>query len=72
MCPLCVGTAAWLASSGTSAGGVAAVLYRLRRRKLTEGTSDVAVVEPGGTYVRSLHAAGRETLSFGRRSDEAR
>ena len=32
MCPLCLGTAAWLFSSGTSAGGVAALI--LRRRAL--------------------------------------
>jgi hypothetical protein len=37
MCPLCIGTAAWLASGGTSAvGGVTAwVLKRRKRRKIT-------------------------------------
>ena len=32
MCPLCIGTAAWLVSSGTSTGAVAALI--LRRRAL--------------------------------------
>ena len=72
MCPMCIGTAAWLATSGTSAGGVAAVLYRLRRRKLTEYTADVGVIEPGGNSVRSLRPTGREALSYGRHSDEDR
>jgi hypothetical protein len=33
MCPLCIGTAAWLVSSGTSAGGVAALTLRRRTRR---------------------------------------
>jgi hypothetical protein len=33
MCPLCIGTTALLVSSGTSAGGLAALLARLRNRK---------------------------------------
>ena len=33
MCPLCIGTAALLASSGASAGGLAALLFRQRARK---------------------------------------
>jgi hypothetical protein len=34
MCPLCIGTAAWLVSSGTSAGGaVAALILRRRTRR---------------------------------------
>ena len=33
MCPLCIGTAAWLVSSGTSAGGIAALVFRRRVRK---------------------------------------
>ncbi len=32
MCPLCIGTVTLLASSGTSAGGLAALLLRLRKR----------------------------------------
>jgi hypothetical protein len=31
MCPLCIGTAAWLVSGGTSAGGLAAVLLKQRK-----------------------------------------
>jgi hypothetical protein len=33
MCPLCIGTAAWLVSSGASAGGIAALVFRRRTRK---------------------------------------
>jgi hypothetical protein len=33
MCPLCIGTATLLVSSGTSAGGLATLLFRLRTRK---------------------------------------
>ena len=33
MCPLCIGTATLLVSSGTSAGGLATLLFRLRARK---------------------------------------
>jgi hypothetical protein len=34
MCPLCIGTAAaWIVSSGTSAGGVAALILRRRGRR---------------------------------------
>jgi hypothetical protein len=33
MCPICIGTAALLASGGTSAGGLAALLFRQRIRK---------------------------------------
>ena len=33
MCPLCIGTTALLVSSGTSTGGLAALLVRLRNRK---------------------------------------
>ncbi len=33
MCPLCIGTATLLVSGGTSAGGFAALLVRLRTRK---------------------------------------
>jgi len=39
MCPLCIGTAAWLASGGGTsvAGGVAAwVLKRRKRRKISK------------------------------------
>ena len=35
MCPLCIGTATFLVSSGTSAGGIAAVVFRLWNRKNT-------------------------------------
>jgi hypothetical protein len=45
MCPLCIGTAAWLASGGgTSAvGGVTAwVLKRRKRRKDTKNTAPAA------------------------------
>jgi len=31
MCPLCIGTATWLVSSGTSAGGIAAFILRRTR-----------------------------------------
>ena len=35
MCPLCIGTAAWLASGGTSAaGGVAAWVLKRRKRRV--------------------------------------
>jgi hypothetical protein len=33
MCPVCIGTAALLVSSGTSAGGFAALFVRQRARK---------------------------------------
>jgi hypothetical protein len=33
MCPFCIGTAAWVVSGGTSAGGIATWLVRLRMRK---------------------------------------
>jgi hypothetical protein len=33
MCPLCIGTAALLVSSGTSAGGLATLLFRRRAVK---------------------------------------
>jgi hypothetical protein len=33
MCPLCIGTAAWLVSGGTSASGVAALILRRRALK---------------------------------------
>ncbi len=35
MCPLCIGTAAWLASGGTSAaGGLAAWVLKRRKRRV--------------------------------------
>jgi len=33
MCPLCIGTAAWLISGGTSGGGIVALLLTRRTRK---------------------------------------
>lgn len=44
MCPLCIGTAAWLASGGTSAmGGVTAwVLKRRKRRKIAKDQAPAA------------------------------
>jgi hypothetical protein len=33
MCPLCIGTATLLVSSGTSVGGLATLLFRLRTPK---------------------------------------
>lgn len=44
MCPLCIGTAAWLASGGTSAaGGFAAwVLKRRKRRKVAQDPTPAA------------------------------
>jgi hypothetical protein len=44
MCPLCIGTAAWLASGGTSAaGGIAAwVLKRRKRRKIEKDPTPAA------------------------------
>jgi hypothetical protein len=37
MCPLCIGTAALIASSGSSAGGLAAVVIKRLARKDPEG-----------------------------------
>ena len=49
MCPLCVGTAALLASGGTSAGGLTALL--LRRRARRHGTKIVSRLRRIGRIV---------------------
>ena len=40
MCPLCIGTAAWLVSSGTSAGGITALVLTRRSRLKSRKTRD--------------------------------
>lgn len=37
MCPLCIGTAAWLVSGGTSAGGITALVLKRRLRAKRRG-----------------------------------
>jgi hypothetical protein len=71
VCPLCIGTATWLATTSTSAGGVAAVLYRLRR-KTPAGPPELTGVELGGAASRSVGAAGRAPRPYGLRNGEAR
>lgn len=45
MCPLCIGTATLLVSSGTSAGGLAALLFRRHAGK--KGALAAAAAPPG-------------------------
>ncbi len=49
MCPLCIGTATLLVSSGTSAGGIAALLCkaRARRRRARRSVAGGVGVAPG-------------------------
>jgi len=56
MCPLCIGTATLLVSSGASAGGLAALLFRQRARKnrsiaLFVDAGDNAILLPSGSLI---------------------
>ena len=51
MCPLCIGTAALLLSSGTSAGGLAALVVRRRARK--NKSIDASCGRPGDSAMLS-------------------
>jgi hypothetical protein len=39
MCPVCIATAAWIAASATSAGGVSALVVKKVRNKNQEPTT---------------------------------
>jgi hypothetical protein len=59
MCPLCIGTATLLISSGTSAGGLAALVVRLRTQKHesnTPCTADRGRSEPSSAF-HAVHSA---------------
>jgi hypothetical protein len=51
MCPLCIGTATLLVSSGTSAGGLAALILRRAGKKLEKlslaGTMEFEFIQLG-------------------------
>ena len=55
MCPLCIGTATIIASSATSAGGLAALVLRLHGRR-SQPTTEIGF----GRLKRLLGRRGRE------------
>jgi hypothetical protein len=64
MCPLCIGTAALLASSGTSVGGLGALL--LGRRARRQGTKLTGLLRNTGALLRTV-LPSRQTRSKGNR-----
>jgi hypothetical protein len=40
MCPVCIATAAWIAASATSTGGVSALVVKKLRHKNQEATTN--------------------------------
>jgi hypothetical protein len=62
MCPLCIGTAAWLVSSGTSAGGITALVLRRRSRlesRKTRGSHGSSELAGGSQGNRGLARGSR-------------
>jgi hypothetical protein len=64
MCPLCIGTATLLASSGTTAGGLGALL--LRRRARRQGTPVTGLLRKIAAQLPTLFGS-RQTRSKGNR-----
>jgi hypothetical protein len=64
MCPLCIGTAALLASSGTSAGGLGALL--LARRARRQGTNLTGLLRKIAAQAPTV-LGSRQTRSKGSR-----
>jgi hypothetical protein len=64
MCPLCIGTAALLASSGTSAGGLGVIL--LGRRARRRGTTLTGLVRKIAAQLPT-ESGSRQTRSKGSR-----
>jgi hypothetical protein len=71
MCPLCIGTATLLVSSGTTAGGLGALL--LGRRARRQGSSVAGLVRKIAAQLRNIAAqlptelGSRQTRSKGNR-----